>query len=159
MNADARDRYFHDQVMTAPPQKLHLMLLEAALRHGRRAEQLWRDGQDEQAGEAVLRSQEVMGELVRELKADVAPELVGQVASSYLFILRSLVDAHLHRDAEKLQDALRVLEVECETWRELCGQLEAGDEGSGHVPPPKTAMHRTEGNENSPSTSGLSLEA
>ena len=86
MNTDAKDRYFNDQVMTAPPQKLHLMLLEAALRHARTAQRHWDEGNDPDASDSLIRSQEVIAELLTALKSEVAPELVSQVAGVYLFI-------------------------------------------------------------------------
>jgi flagellar secretion chaperone FliS len=125
------DAYFATQVLTAPPQKLHGMLLEGALRHGRRAAALFREGHDAAAGEALLRSQEIMTELLASLKPEAAPAVVRQVAGVYVFVHRSLATAHFRRDLQALDEALGVLEVECETWRQLCSQME----GAAPAPP------------------------
>src|SRR5258706_6066380 len=122
--SEASDSYFTTQVLTAPAQKLHLMLLEGALRHGRRAEQLLSAGHDAAAGEALLRSQEIMAELIAGLKPDAAPGTVRQVAGIYVFVHRSLATAQFRRDRVALGEALGVLELECETWRQLCHQMD-----------------------------------
>ena len=50
-------------------------------------------------------------------------ELVGKVAGVYLFIYNALTRAFLDNDENKLAEALRVLDVERETWRQLCEKL------------------------------------
>jgi flagellar protein FliS len=124
MPSDARGSYFETQVLTAPPYKLHLMLLEGALRHGRRAAELFDLGHDAAASEALLRSQEIVAELIASLRPDVSPALVRKAAGVYIFVHRSLAMAHFQRDVANLRQAMDVLEVECETWRQLCQQLD-----------------------------------
>ncbi len=124
MQSTAGNIYLETEVLTATPVKLQLMLIEAAIRFGRQAGTLWEQGEDEAAGEALLRMQKIVGELIAGLNAEKEPELVHKVASVYLFIFRTLTAAHLHRDAEKLNDALRVLEVERDTWRQVSRQME-----------------------------------
>lgn len=121
-----KDNYLETEVMTAAPQKLQLMLIEAAIRQGKRARELWneaRDNQDDPAGDALIRCQQIVTELLCGLNPEQDKELVRRVASIYLFVFRSLTEAHLERDEQKLADALEVLEVERETWREVCQKL------------------------------------
>lgn len=121
-----KDTYLETEVMTAAPQKLQLMLIEAAIRQGKRARELWneaRDDQDDSAGDALIRCQQIVTELLCGLNPEQDKELVRRVASIYLFVFRSLTEAHLQRDEQKLADALEVLEVERETWREVCQKL------------------------------------
>ncbi len=123
MTASIRENYLVTEVLTATPQKLHLMLVEAAIRAGQQARQHWRSGENEAAGEALIRAQEIMSELVAGLNREVDPDLVRRVASVYLFIYRSLMEANFLRDERKLDDALRVLEIERQTWRGVCEKL------------------------------------
>ncbi len=127
MDAAAREQYLVTQVMTAPPQKLQLMLIEGAIRFARQALELWREDRDEEAGDAILRSQEIVTQLLAGLDRERDPELVRKVAGVYLFIFRSLVSAHVRRDEEKLNNALRILESERETWQAVCQQLTETD--------------------------------
>jgi flagellar protein FliS len=118
-----RDTYFETQVFTASPQKLQLMLIDGALTYARQATEHWRHGRIYEGGEATIACQRIVTELLRGLKADVAPELVGNVASVYNFVFRSLTDAGMKRDQAKLNDVIAVLEIERETWRQVCEQL------------------------------------
>ncbi|HET6878621.1 MAG TPA: flagellar export chaperone FliS [Pirellulales bacterium] len=117
------DRYFESQVFTATPQRLQLMLIDGALQYARRALQHWQAGRIYEGGEAVIGCQQIVVELLRGLRPEVAPELVGKVASLYNFVFQSLIDAGRERDAGKLNDAIGVLEIERETWRQVCERL------------------------------------
>jgi flagellar protein FliS len=120
MDSSPRDAYLVGQVMTAPPQRLHLMLIDGAIRMVHKARRHWAAREDDQAGEAILRAQEIVGEMLAGFRRDVEPELVRRVAAVYLVIYRALMQASLRRDETRLADALKVLEAERETWRELC---------------------------------------
>jgi flagellar secretion chaperone FliS len=160
MNA-ARDEYLATEVLTAAPQKLRLMLIEAALRFGRRADAHWKNGQHEAALDDLIHAQEAVTQLISGLSANLESSLVRQIAAVYAFIYRSLVSAGFHRDPKKLADALRVLETERETWRQVCEKLEsqAGDDSrrpnSAKIPPLVIDIAATG---NSP-YSGVSFEA
>ncbi len=121
----AHENYLVTQVMTAPPQKLQLMLIEGAIRAARLARQQWQSGDAGGASEAIIRAQEILSTLIAGLNHAVAPELVRRVAGVYAFVHRSLVEANLRHDEAKLDDVLRVLEEERETWREVCATVAA----------------------------------
>jgi len=156
MTHSATQDYLATEVMTAAPQKLQLMLIEAAIRSAERARKNWRDGNNEAAMEALCHAQKVVSELLSGLNREVDPKLVGKVASVYLFIFRSLTEAGHQHDEKKLDDALRVLNVERETWRLLCDKL-GGNGGSPN--PPAPIAPPAESAEASAADSGLSLEA
>jgi flagellar protein FliS len=124
MTSNPSDSYFATQVLSAPRHKLHLMLLEGALRHGRRAEQLLVAGHAAAAAEALIHSQEIIAELLAGLKPELAPPLVRRVAGVYVFMHRGLVMAASRQDVGELREVLRVLELECETWRQVGQQMD-----------------------------------
>jgi flagellar protein FliS len=118
-----RDAYLVTEVMTAPPQKLHLMLIDGAIRFVNKARRHRAAGEDEPASEALIRAEEIVAQMLAGFKRDANPELVDRVAAVYTFVYRSLVEASLHRDDAKLADSLRILEIERDTWRQLCERL------------------------------------
>ncbi len=118
----ARNEYLVTQVMTATPQKLQLMLIDAAIRSARQAQNHWKHDREEEAGECLLKCQQIVTQLITGLDSEQQPELVRQVAGIYMFIFRGLVFAHLRRDEDQLNDALLILESERETWRLFCEQ-------------------------------------
>lgn len=123
-----RETYLAGEVLAAPPQKLQLMLIEAAIRSVRLAEQHWNAGEQQAGARALGRCQEIMVELLSGLRPDTMPELVSRVAGVYLFIYRALVSATRDRDPRKLADAVQVLEMERETWRQVCSTMAASPE-------------------------------
>ncbi len=125
MAIPARDNYLTTEVFTAPPQRLHLMLLDAAVRFVQRASGCFQDGQRQQATDAIVHAEEVLGELLAGLNRDLGGDLAVKTAAVYAFVFRSLIEASANRDHRKLDDALRVLAIERETWRQLCDLLAA----------------------------------
>ncbi len=125
MNAPhlARHNYLETEVLTAPPQKLQLMLIDGAIRFGQQARSLWTQGRDDEAGEAIIRCQQIVAQLLAGLRRESQPELVRQVAGVYLFVLNCLIDAHLNRNEQRLSEALAVLAEEQATWRAVCEKL------------------------------------
>lgn len=123
MQAAAREQYLTAEVMTAPPQKLQLLLIEGAMRFCNLALAKWEQGEAEAAGEALTRAQGVVTELIAGVRPEHNRELARKAASVYLYLFRTLVDAHLNHDAAKVRDALRVLEIERGTWQEVCRRL------------------------------------
>jgi flagellar secretion chaperone FliS len=123
----ARDSYLTTEVFTASPQRLHLMLVEAAIRCVQRAAACWQAEEPQRAAEAIIHAEEVLGNLLAGLNRDIGGDLVAKTAAVYTFVFRSLMEANARRDPRKLDDALRVLAIERDTWRQLCEQLGAED--------------------------------
>jgi flagellar protein FliS len=126
MALSARDAYLQTQVLTAPPQKLRLMLIEGAMRFVQRTAACWEAEQWEEGLEANIRAREILGELMASLDPEQSP-LAGQILPIYNFVFRTLTEAQLEHNRQKLADALRVLGEERETWRQVCEAL-PGDE-------------------------------
>jgi flagellar protein FliS len=123
MHTVAPSEYLVTEVMTAPPQKLQLMLIDAALRFAAQAKERWRSGDNAEAGEAILRAQQIVSEIMAGIRPEADRELAARVSAIYSFVFRCLVAAHLRADAGKLDEAVAVLEVERETWQTLCSRL------------------------------------
>jgi flagellar protein FliS len=170
LSSQPLETYLESQVMTATPQRLRLMLIDGAIRFARQAIQFWGDdGAAPESIEAVVRCRAVISELLSSVRED-GTELPKQVAGIYLFLFQNLTEAQLNRDVEKVEETVRVLEVERETWTQVCEQFpEAPDpaliakmrpkeitaKSSGAIPPPPHAIMP---NDEKKST-GFSIEA
>lgn len=117
--------YLETQVLTSPPQKLQLILIEAAIRFTKKAQFCREDGDEAGACEAIERAQKIVSEIIGGLNQEVDPELVGQIVSIYIFISRTLSQAHLPENNQQLGDAIRVLEEERTTWQLVCKKIVA----------------------------------
>lgn len=123
MPGTARQQYLTTEVMTASPQKLHLMLIEGAMRFVYKARQHGAAGEDEPAREAVSRARRIMADILAGFKKDLDPGLVNQVTLLYGFVYRTLLEAAFSFDDAKLAGVLRILEIERDTWRQVCADL------------------------------------
>lgn len=128
MSLNVQNNYRETEILTAPPQKLRLMLIQAAIRTIEQTRKLWQEGDSERGFERLLLAQEMVTELIAGINPEINQEINRTVAGVYVFVYRSLVEASLHHSEQKLEDAVRVLRVEEETWRLLCEQL--GDNGN-----------------------------
>lgn len=127
----AHDAYFQNQVFTATPQKLRLMAIDGAIRYARQAAEHWRQDRVYEAGEAVIGCQRLLIELMSAVKPERAPDLAGRVTGLYAYISRLLNDARRTRDAKRLAEVVELLEIERETWRQVCEQLGAAPDATG----------------------------
>lgn len=122
MDTWVRDEYFTMQVLTAPPQKLHLMLIEGAIRAVEQALATWEDEDRGLACEALIRAQECVAQMLAGLNPQVS-QLGPKLAGLYGFVLRRLRDANLQRNRQALDEALKILKMEQETWQMLCQKI------------------------------------
>lgn len=122
--ANAREQYFNSSVLTATPQKLHLMLIEGAIRFSLLTKHLW-DQEDKQIErhDAMLRIIDIVGELLAGIRLSKEP-LAKEIEPVYTFILRNVSESCFDTNLEKLDDAVRILEIERETWSQLCVKME-----------------------------------
>jgi flagellar protein FliS len=124
MSATHNSQYLESKVLTAPPQRLHLMLIEGALRFGRQAEDALRRGEQYAASAALLRVLDIVGELLAGVRTKKTA-LNGKIADFYWFLFRRFSFAKIHGDAAALAEVLRLLEYERQTWQLVCDKLDA----------------------------------
>ena len=134
MFAHAHSAYLETQVATAPPQKLRLMLIEGAIRFARQTQEHWLKRDFEAALESLIRCREIVSELIAGVNADASP-LARRVCGIYIFLFSTLTEAQLTRDANQLASAIRILEEERETWRQICEQLPDGPAAAAPTQP------------------------
>lgn len=126
-----RDNYLQSKVLTAPAHRLHLMLVEGAIRFGRQADHAMQRGDFAAAAAPLMRMIDVVGEMlvgVRHSKTD----LNRKIADFYHFLLRRVTEARIHDDPIALAEALQLLEYERATWQMVCDKL--GSDGPREVP-------------------------
>jgi flagellar biosynthetic protein FliS len=137
---NAADEYLAARVMTAPPQALHLIVVDGALRHCARAEAALEAGGGPAAAKSLEQARAFVSELIRGLDKNAAPEVVGNVASLFVFVYRRIAEAELFhaadppRSADKIRDAAKVLRMHRETWAELLSRLNSAPATAAEAP-------------------------
>jgi len=115
--------YLKTKVMTASPEELRLMLYEGAIKFCRVARDAVEADDFETSYNALMRSQKIVLELSTSLNHDAAPELCDKLAALYTYIYRLLVDANMQREVEPIDEAIKLLDYERETWQMLMQQI------------------------------------
>jgi flagellar secretion chaperone FliS len=146
--------YLESKVLTAPPHRLQLLLIEGAIRFGRQAEEALRNGDRVAASSSLLRMIDIVGELLAAARANKS-ELNQSVADLYWYLFRRASEAKINADPAALAETLQLLDYERQTWQMLCDKLSA-DTQPGPTVPHLSAFNpgRKVG-----SKSGFSLEA
>lgn len=116
---DARSAYLETQVLTAAPQKLRLMLIDGCIRFCRIAKDAHAASQGEQFSNNLERARDIVTELISGIRPDQS-ELTSAALALYAFVFKSLGEAQLLKQPAKIDDALRVLEEERQTWLAVC---------------------------------------
>ena len=122
MSVSSRSGYLETQVLTASPQRLRLMLIEGAIRFARQALDGWNTNQAESAFNSLSRCREILTELVAGVRPD-GSDLTRRTTSLYVFLMQELTHAELRQEASRVAQLISVLEIERDTWHQLCEVL------------------------------------
>lgn len=123
MTDAASNPYLRDAILTATPEQLHLMLYDGAIRYALQARDAIEQKKFDVSYERLTRAQRIMLEMLNGLNYDVNRELCNRMASIYDFIYRKLLDGNLERNIAHIDDAVRVLRIERETWQLLVDKV------------------------------------
>lgn len=123
MQHQPRNEYLRTQIMTASPEMLTLMLWDGAIRFSEQAKLAIQNKEIENSYNLLLRAQKIVLELHGTLKHDLNPSVSQKIAALYMFIYRKLVDTNLHKDVAALDDALKIMRMQRETWQMLINKL------------------------------------
>jgi len=128
-HTDPGKTYLRNAILTARPEQLQLMLYDGAIRYAQRGRQALIDRDCEAAFNAFERAQRIVLQLHAGLNREVNPTLVDQMAALYDFIYRRLIDANVHHELKAVDDALRILRHQRETWVMLMEKLASIEQG------------------------------
>lgn len=116
--------YLRTKVLTASPQELRLMLYEGAVKFCRQARHAVAKSDFEGMYHAIVRAQNIVLELSTSLNHDADGELCRRLAALYNYIYLRLVDANMERDPAAIDEAIRLLDFQRETWTMALRKLE-----------------------------------
>ena len=123
-NSNPSQQYLKNAVVTATPEQLQLMLYDGAIRFAKRGLEAMRAKDREGMFNALERAQLIVLELGNGIRREINPELADRMGALYNFVYRRLVDANIHEDEQAIDDALRTLRYERESWVLLIDKLQ-----------------------------------
>ncbi len=108
--------YKQNNVMTASPQELTLMLYNGALKFIGLSKIYIEKKEVQNANSSLMRAQDIIQELNIVLNMDY--EVSAGLRSLYTYILELLVDANIHKDTKYLDQAAELVTELRDTWKE-----------------------------------------
>jgi flagellar protein FliS len=122
MDEQSRSAYLQTEVMTATPQRLRLMLIEGALRFASLAQEHWQAGRDQAAIQSLAKCRAILAELLGTIQGDQS-NVAARVRDLYVFLLQTTLEIGPSRDVDGLANLIGLLQMERETWKQVCFQM------------------------------------
>lgn len=116
------DQYLKNQVMSASPNKLIEMLMEAGIKNIRLGVLALEMKQVVKAGEYFIKAQDIVSELRYSINSEIESEIPDQLIQLYDFMYNQLVIGNVDQDIQVLQEVQNMLTELLETWKELTEQ-------------------------------------
>ncbi len=115
--------YLKTKVMTAGPAELRLMLFDGALKFIEQGRRGLVDKDYEAAFTGISRCQQILAELIASLDPKHAPDLCERLTGLYTFMITRLMTASHERDPAIVEEVIKLLQFERETWVMLLDKL------------------------------------
>src|SRR3954454_11156592 len=113
--------YRANAVLTASPEQLVVMLYDGAVRFLRQSETAMTEGAWTHAFDKLGRGEAIIDELLATLNMDTG-EMSDRLQAIYVFCKKTLIDARLQRNGEKIGHVAALLVSLREAWAKLAEQ-------------------------------------
>lgn len=118
--------YFENQLKTATPGKLLVMLYDAAIRFAKTASMSMQEGNLYEQSESIRKVQNVLLELLSSLDTKADPQLAANLQSLYEFMFDQLTDANIHDNQSALTTVIDLLTEMRGVWSEAETLIRSG---------------------------------
>jgi flagellar protein FliS len=119
--ASAQQAYTESSVLTAPPEKLVVMLYDGAIRFLNVGAIAMRGGDFAQARDRIRRAEAILDELNYSLDMSQG-EIAVRLRSIYIFSKKHLLEATLQRNPEAIDAVVKLLGELRDAWERIAGQ-------------------------------------
>lgn len=116
MGANPYEYYKRQQIETASPGRLLLLLYEAGLKNLRAAQKSIDEKKVGQAHNCLMKAQAIVLQLNTDLNMEAGGEIAQNLSSLYLYMHRRLVEANAQKDAAIVQEVIDLLSELKEAW-------------------------------------------
>ncbi len=118
---DANRAYTESSVLTAPPERLVVMLYDGAIRFLHQSAIALRAGNQRVFLDRVQRAEAIIKELNVTLDMQRGGEVAERLRAIYQFCNLHLTAATMEGDAAKVEDVIRLLSELRESWQQIAG--------------------------------------
>ena len=120
--ATAQQAYRDSSVLTAPPERLVVMLYDGAHRFLFQAAHAMRSGDISLTNNRMQRAEAILTELRGTLDHERGGEIAGRLESIYAFCQRHLLEARLKRDPERIEQVMKLLAELRDAWDQIAAK-------------------------------------
>ena len=110
------EAYKRQQVMTATPEALTLMLYNGALRFMTEGTEALKNKEYEKANTSLIKAQNIILEFVSTLKMEY--EISQQLLPLYNYVYDAIVEGNMKNSVEKIEEAKEIVTELRNTWNE-----------------------------------------
>jgi flagellar protein FliS len=114
--------YKESSILTAPPERLVVMLYDGAHRFLKQAAAAMRENNIAHSNDRLQRAEAIISELNATLDMSAGGEIAERLRAIYIFCRRLLTEARLERSAEKIETVSRLLDELRDSWAQLAGE-------------------------------------
>ena len=125
MSAAYMSQYFENQVNTASPEQLMIMLYNGAIRFVGEAEEAMASRKIAYRGERISKVIAILSELSATLDHEIGGEIAANLESLYDYMIRTLLAANIQDDADKLAEVREMLSGLRDTWLDAIDKVRA----------------------------------
>jgi flagellar protein FliS len=111
--------YENTNIRTADQLQLIVMLYDGMLRYLRKAVAKIETHDVEGAHNYLVRSRQVVAELLATLRPEKGGEIGDNLRRLYVYAFNRLVEANLLKDAERVQEVIRIMETLRDGWNQI----------------------------------------
>jgi flagellar protein FliS len=120
--ATAQQAYRDSSVLTAPPERLVVMLYDGAHRFLFQAAHAMRSGDVSMMNNRMQRAEAIINELRVTLDHEQGGDISVKLDSIYSFCQRHLLEARLKRDPQRIEQVIKLLGELREAWDQVAGK-------------------------------------
>ncbi|MCD6525374.1 MAG: flagellar export chaperone FliS [Desulfuromonas sp.] len=138
MNAYTQ-QYQQNQILTASPEQILIMLYDGAIRFTRQAMMGIESGNSVMKVEGISRAMAIITEFANTLDHEIGGEIAANLDGLYHFMIRELIQANLNSDMDKLKVVEGLLVELRQTWGEaiVIAREEAVNQSAPTPQPPE----------------------
>lgn len=120
--ATAQQAYRDSSVLTAPPERLVVMLYDGAHRFLFQAAHAMREGDIASMNSRMQRAEAIIAELRATLNHEEGGEIAGRLEAIYAFCQRHLLEARLKRDPQRIEQVMKLLAELRDAWDQIAAR-------------------------------------
>ena len=126
MNDTASQHYLNQELMTASPARLVVMLYDRVIQCLNEAIKAIEDGDVERRWKSNRKANEIITHLAMTLNFEEGGQIALNLNDLYRFMLRSLVNVDVRSDPQPAREVIKLIEPLRESWDQLAKGADAG---------------------------------